>query len=256
VLEYEVDSESDLRLGEDEEVSPAEPRREREDERGRRDSGGRRGWRDEGPPRRRRRRGRGGRRDERRDEPAPRASDYSPTPGDLDDEEMRPREEEMDDVFAELPELDDVELAPRPTEPAQPRSESDDRGERPRRRRRRGRGGRGDSERGDQRRPDELGARREARVEGRPGIEQESEDGDELEYPARTPRPPDMPEDESDLEVEAESEAEAGEEAGHPVHKKIPTWQEAVGILVEANMAARANSPQRGHHGRRGRGRR
>jgi hypothetical protein len=65
---------------------------------------------------------------------------------------------------------------------------------------------------------------------------------------------------------EAESYAddpETDEEAsaGHPTHKKIPTWDEAVGILIEANMTARANSPERdrgrngGGRGRGGRGR-
>jgi hypothetical protein len=45
-------------------------------------------------------------------------------------------------------------------------------------------------------------------------------------------------------------------DGGHPVHKKIPTWEEAIGVLVDANMAARANSPDRPHRGggRRGRG--
>ena len=27
-------------------------------------------------------------------------------------------------------------------------------------------------------------------------------------------------------------------------HKKIPTWQEAVGILIDANMAARGQQPR------------
>lgn len=44
--------------------------------------------------------------------------------------------------------------------------------------------------------------------------------------------------------------------AGQPAHKKIPTWQEAVNVLIDANMAARASSPDRGHRGRGGRGRR
>jgi hypothetical protein len=45
-------------------------------------------------------------------------------------------------------------------------------------------------------------------------------------------------------------------EAGHTGHKKIPTWQDAVGILIDANMTSRANSPDRGgHRGRRGGGR-
>lgn len=45
-------------------------------------------------------------------------------------------------------------------------------------------------------------------------------------------------------------------EAGVPTHRKIPTWQEAVGILIEANMAVRTNNPERDRdRGRGGRGR-
>jgi hypothetical protein len=45
-------------------------------------------------------------------------------------------------------------------------------------------------------------------------------------------------------------------DGGSPTHRKIPTWDEAVNLLIDANMAARANSPDRGDRGRgRGRGR-
>jgi hypothetical protein len=45
-------------------------------------------------------------------------------------------------------------------------------------------------------------------------------------------------------------------ESGSPSHKKIPTWEEAVNMLIDANMASRANNPDRGDRGRgRGRGR-
>jgi hypothetical protein len=45
-------------------------------------------------------------------------------------------------------------------------------------------------------------------------------------------------------------------DGGSPSHKKIPTWEEAVNLLIDTNMAARANSPDRGDRGRgRGRGR-
>jgi hypothetical protein len=57
-----------------------------------------------------------------------------------------------------------------------------------------------------------------------------------------------------DLELDDEGDLEV--EAGHTGHKKIPTWQDAVGILIDANMASRVNSPDRGHRGgRRGGGR-
>jgi hypothetical protein len=54
-------------------------------------------------------------------------------------------------------------------------------------------------------------------------------------------------------ELEIDDEAE-DREGGYPVHKKIPTWEDAVGILIDANMAARANSPDRHRRGRGGRG--
>jgi hypothetical protein len=68
------------------------------------------------------------------------------------------------------------------------------------------------------------------------------------------------------LDLVGEPESDEGASAGHhPTHKKIPTWEEAVGILVEANMAARADRPDRdrgrggngggGGRGRGGRGR-
>jgi hypothetical protein len=42
-----------------------------------------------------------------------------------------------------------------------------------------------------------------------------------------------------------------------PTHKKIPTWEEAVNILIDANMATRTNSDRDRDRGRgRGRGRR
>jgi hypothetical protein len=59
------------------------------------------------------------------------------------------------------------------------------------------------------------------------------------------------------LDDELRGELDAAEEShgGVPTHKKIPTWDEAVGILIDANMAARANSPDRDRGRGRGRGR-
>jgi hypothetical protein len=56
-----------------------------------------------------------------------------------------------------------------------------------------------------------------------------------------------------DLQLETE-EADEGRGGDVPTHKKIPTWDEAVGILIDANMANRANNPDRDRG--RGRGRR
>ena len=80
-------------------------------------------------------------------------------------------------------------------------------------------------------------------------------DEDDRDYAPPPPRS--AAPDESDLalnDMALEDDAEQGGEGGPAVHKKIPTWQDAVGILIDANMAARANSPQREHRGRRGRG--
>lgn len=52
--------------------------------------------------------------------------------------------------------------------------------------------------------------------------------------------------------VEAEEEDQAVEV---PAHKKIPTWEDAVRILIDANMAARASQPDRGRDRGYGRGR-
>jgi hypothetical protein len=61
-----------------------------------------------------------------------------------------------------------------------------------------------------------------------------------------------LPAEGDELEGAEEHEPGEGAPAGHPTHKKIPTWEEAVGILIEANMAARADRPDRDRD--RGRG--
>jgi hypothetical protein len=60
------------------------------------------------------------------------------------------------------------------------------------------------------------------------------------------------------MDEELRSELDMAEEShgGVPTHKKIPTWDEAVGILIDANMATRANSPDCDRGRGRGRGRR
>jgi hypothetical protein len=55
-----------------------------------------------------------------------------------------------------------------------------------------------------------------------------------------------------DDQAEASGDDDEGAEAvGVPAHKKIPTWEDAVRILIDANMAARAHHRDRGY----GRGR-
>ncbi|MBI1901877.1 MAG: hypothetical protein HYS13_12305 [Planctomycetia bacterium] len=82
------------------------------------------------------------------------------------------------------------------------------------------------------------------------------------EGPAPTPldRPVVGEESEGDLESpleadtdEGEGEAEDGSDLAR-IHKAIPSWQDAVGVIIDANMAARARSPHPSRYGRRGRG--
>ena len=55
--------------------------------------------------------------------------------------------------------------------------------------------------------------------------------------------------------AEAGGEEEDDQAVGVPAHKKIPTWEDAVRILIDANMAARAHQPDRGRDRGYGRGR-
>ena len=300
ILDYDVDSDLDLRLDEDFEaptdVHPprdddrtAEGRSEVDRSRGQRErsprgeTAGREAAGPEGEPRegdqreggrRRRRRGRGrggrrdegrreeGRREEGRPEAAPRSSEYSPPRERA--EQLPPLGDEIDDVFGELPELDEEEIdLPRSAAPpAEGRAVADDReGGGRRRRRRRGRGGRTDEGRGEPRR-DQRGDRRAAR----PAPPRDARDIDALDSDMRDdegdeedllPRPqPAAPARSSvadDIDAEMDEDSLEDREGGHPVHKKIPTWEDAVGLLIEANMASRASSPDRSR-GRRGRG--
>jgi hypothetical protein len=44
-------------------------------------------------------------------------------------------------------------------------------------------------------------------------------------------------------------------EEGHPTHRRIPTWGDAIGSIVDANLASRTSDSGRGpHRGGRGRG--
>ncbi len=64
----------------------------------------------------------------------------------------------------------------------------------------------------------------------------------------------------ADLEAEspeqlADTEDDESEE-GRGKHRGIPSWEEAVGVIIEANLAARAKKPSSGSTSTRGRGRR
>jgi ribonuclease E len=59
-----------------------------------------------------------------------------------------------------------------------------------------------------------------------------------------------------DAELDDEDEVEGDEldEESRPKHTKIPTWDQAIGVLIDANLASRARSPH-GNSRARGRGR-
>jgi hypothetical protein len=207
------------------------PPRSLDVEEGEQDRGSREGEREadagdsgDRPRRRRRRRGRGRGGESRSphtDEPASREQDRGATRWSEDDNEGSADDRESDDEGNRTDERDqEGETGDRP----------------PRRRRsRRGRGrglSGGDSE-------------RDRRSSGA----------------ARAPSKHD--EDVDDAEDDAESlhgglnglaDDDDGE-ASPSSHKSIPTWQEAIGVMVETNMQSRKNSPQRPSGGSRERGR-
>jgi hypothetical protein len=45
-----------------------------------------------------------------------------------------------------------------------------------------------------------------------------------------------------DVEAEYDDDGEEGPEGERPAHRKIPTWDEAVGIVISVNLEARAKS--------------
>jgi hypothetical protein len=170
-------------------------------------------------------------------------------------------------VFGEFDDLDD-DIPPRPAPATEGRAEDDDRGRR-RGRGQRGRGGRSRDDRPAEGRSAEgrstegragegRGEQRPPRREARPSRDAgRTEDlGDTRGYARRPPRSEAIDTDELDIELAGDVEGDmedADHVEGHTGHKKIPTWQEAVGLLIDANMAARSSSPDRGHGGHRGR---
>lgn len=69
------------------------------------------------------------------------------------------------------------------------------------------------------------------------------EESKELERrrPARRARPPRRPVAEERMELADEDDDE--EDSDRPAHRQIPTWEDAVGIVIGLNMEARAKSP-------------
>lgn len=255
---------NDLELGEDEDLGWEAPRpepvaRSRDEDRPRRDRGGE----DEGGRRRRRRR-------RRRSEPGVEATDAPAARGgsaDYDDEPVY-RDEPDYDVEEVAPEVishdDDEDFGPaRTSEPA-----VDEEGRPRRRRRRRGRGRGRSSER--------EAAPAPAEPVGRSSYDDDlDEDEDDVVEAPRPARPAPASRSAAPRGGGSRSagsgrmrgrEAEVLEDDDHDddhedidptEHRGIPTWHEAMAIVVGANMDARAKNPQgsRGGRGRGGRGR-
>jgi ribonuclease E len=205
--------------------------------------------------RRRRRRGRGRRGQEPRhpSEAARHEDDIEPAGEEVDFDYGRELAAELDaepDEERPSPERPSAERSSRGAR----RSRSDDRDRYPPRRDT----GREPTEHEGSRRGGHSGGRTARRSEEESGAAYGEEPRREghAGRPARTAAPPrDVREhDTSDDDASAElEEVTAGE---GPTHKKIPTWEEAVNILIETNMAARAASPDRDRGRGRGRGRR
>jgi hypothetical protein len=185
---------------------------------------------EEGRPRRRRRRGRGrGRGRDRED------ADRSAQAKDA----AHADDADSDEGLADSLEDDAAER-----EPAVEGEESRDRPRRKRGRRRRRTGetreGAGESDRP---------AAANGRASARPAADDDDDDDDD---------------DEPLLQADDGEEGDDDESGGSPrraSHKNIPTWSDAIGVMVETNLQSRKNSPQRPTGGRersrggRGRGR-
>jgi hypothetical protein len=126
-------------------------------------------------------------------------------------------------------------------------SEPSLREEEPRKRRRRRRGGRGRNreERGERSQPAE---RSDSLEPGLPDIDDPLE-SDIRNLAESREIAAEFSEAIDDADIDDDSELNRG-------HRAVPSWEEAVGIMVSANLESRAKSPEsRGHQRGRGRGR-
>jgi ribonuclease E len=198
-----------------------------------------------GRRRRRRRRGRGrrgGSEPEGAAEAARHEEDIEPAGEDADFDYERP--DEMD-LEAEVP----PERQPRDTRGRSQRPRRDEQAERYPPAREPGREG--------DRQRDSRGRRRDGRAErgeGR-GYEAEPLRPEPSGRPPRSGAAPAPRGEPEDAELDAGDTYEEEQGGDVPTHKKIPTWEEAVNILIDANMAARGNADRDRGRGR-GRGRR
>lgn len=181
------------------------------------------------PRRRRRRGGRGRDRDRNREGTA------RPSRG--EDSARRPPDRDLDAGDDQWAESQEEGAAERETEESA--GESSDR---PRRRRsRRGRGGRGRTTGESREAAEERPAARNGR---RPKKAVDEDDADEDDELAAIP-------------VEGDDEGDEDDEGSstRAVHKSIPSWSEAISVMVDTNMVSRKNSPGRPSSPRGGRGR-
>ena len=185
-----------------------------------------------GRPRRRRRRGRGGR-----------GKDGAPRSGPAGDREARVSSDDESDEWPGTPlgEGASAEEGERECTAEGDDGEKPTRRRRVRRRRRRG----GPSEAGD-------AAPARAAANGRaPTRESAGDDDDEDEEDDD-----EMAVTESPGRVDADDDDDDDDGLPRESHKNIPTWSEAIGVMVDTNMESRKNSPSRPSGPRdRGRGR-
>jgi ribonuclease E len=206
------------------------------------------------PTRRRRRRRRRGGRGRDRDRPREGAPGETPLGADsqppIDDEFGRARLEfdEPGDFGESRSEADAEFRSVESGEPSaeggdRPKMERDENGE-PRRRRRRRRGGRG-------------GRDRET-TDARPAAEtsEHHDDDDVLDVDEESITRERIRAEGLVDDLDDEPHGEGGDE-GHLAHRGIPTWEEAVGMIINVNLEARAKHPHSsgGQHHRGGRGR-
>lgn len=191
--------------------------------------------------RRRRRRRRGGRHLRKEAEAA-----RSETPRDQASDFLEVEREETDEAIADF--LDDIEATPAVDMDEAEGTEQREPGEQRRRGRRRGRG---------------RGRRRDTpRDDVQASAERTSaEDDDMLDELASIGAPRhdrDEIADDDLADVQADDDANGDGESDdaemRPSHRAIPSWQEAVGMIVAGNMESRAKNPHAGSQRPRGRG--
>jgi hypothetical protein len=178
------------------------------------------------------------------EEPEAEESAIAETAATRESAELAEEVETADDLFGEE---EPVETA----EAVEPAEEEGDRRRRPRRRRRRTRGG----ERTGERESRPAASKDMEDVEEAEQIDASDdlladEDAEEEEVEAREERSTrERRRRRETAEPQSEDDANLGDEfddeldGERPAHRKIPTWEEAVGLVISVNMESRAKSP-------------